>query len=145
MLFCLSEFYRAESTDRNETAVSLSSLCLTYTSICQKSQTLEQSPSGPSSTQTAPYLVIQTQTSAARYCHLSPSILPSHFYICLPPPPLCVCHFLHQFHPYLSSLAVPQPLRSIAVMPRTVTSHLHVSLFPPLLLLHLFVLFFKVS
>lgn len=103
---CLREFYRVEGTDWNETAVSLASLCLTYTFVCQTHQTLEQSPSRPSSTQTAPYLVIQNP-DADQAARMSPPFFPPIFISALQNP-LCLCHFPHHFHPYLSSHAVLQ-------------------------------------
>lgn len=148
LLLCLREFYRVEGTDWNETNMSLFSLCLTYMFICQTCQTLEQSPSRPGSTWTAPYLVIQSPD--ADQCSLLLSSVSPPFF-----PPIFISALQH-----LLSVSVSFPTSSIHICSRslfckslrsitvqTVSFPLHVSLFSPtnLFFFHLFVLFFKVS
>lgn len=101
----------------------LSSLFLSYTSICQTCETLEQSAS---STRAAPYLVTQS-TDADQCSPLLSSVSPPIFYIC---PPSSVTFPTSSIHICPRSPS-RMSLRSITVMPQTVSFPLHVSLFPP--------------
>lgn len=110
--------------------VLLSSLFLSYTSICQTCETLEQSASCTSCTIFShPEYRRRLMQPATVIC------FPSHF-LYLPSnttPTPGLCHFPHQFHPYLSSLAIPQVIAlHHCHAPNCFFSSSCVPLFPPL-------------